>query len=51
MHVEQLKQNGPVANSKRADDKNVEDLDKITFDYEQPKDENSFGLKITKNKQ
>jgi len=39
------------ANSKRADDKNVEDLDKITFDYEQPKDENSFGLKITKNKQ
>jgi len=39
------------ANSKRADDKNVEDLDKITFDYEQPKDENSFGLKITKNKE
>lgn len=38
------------ANSKRADAAHVEDLDKITFDYEPPKDENSFGLQITKNK-
>jgi len=38
------------ANSKRADAEKVEDLDKITFDYEEPTDENSFGLIITKNK-
>lgn len=37
------------ANSKRADAEKVEDLDKITFDYHEPKDENSFGLVITRN--
>jgi hypothetical protein len=37
------------ANSKRADAEKVEDLDKITFDFREPKDENSFGLVITRN--
>ena len=37
------------ANSKRADVDDVEELDKITFDWVPPNEESQFELKITKN--
>lgn len=37
------------ANSKRADVDDVEELDKITFDYTPPNDKTQFELIITKN--
>lgn len=37
------------ANSKRADVDDVEELDKITFDWVPPTEDSQFELKITKN--